>query len=53
MVTLRALTPGGHLQVSAPDVDLGQDRHHATPIFFAAHEVISLVREAAEAGTAS
>jgi hypothetical protein len=53
MVTLRALTPGGHLQVTAPEADLGEDRHPASPIFYAAHDVITLVRGAAEAGPAS
>lgn len=53
MVTLRALTPGGHLQVTALEADLGEDRHPASPLFHAAHEVITLVRRAAEAGPRS
>lgn len=41
---LRALTFSGRLAAEAPEDDLGNDRHPLSPVFHAAHEVITLVR---------
>lgn len=43
-VALRALTFGGHVAVVASEDDLGYGRHAASPLFHAAHAVISELR---------
>ena len=45
-VAIRALTFTGQAVVAAPEDDLGHDRHPASPVFHAAHAVISEVRRA-------
>ncbi|HEU0131686.1 MAG TPA: hypothetical protein VFQ85_11930 [Mycobacteriales bacterium] len=42
--TLRALTRGGRRALTAPEEDLGEGRHPASPVFYAAHEVIARLR---------
>ena len=44
MVTMRALTFGGHKTIAAPEAVLGGGAHPASSIFFAAHQVISELR---------
>lgn len=39
-----AVTPGGLRGAVAPDDDLGMNRHELSPLFHAAHEVITQVR---------
>jgi len=43
-VTVRAFTYEGHRAVTAPEDDLGHGRHAASPLFLAAHRVISELR---------
>ncbi|MGZ4663875.1 MAG: hypothetical protein ACXV5Q_02175 [Frankiaceae bacterium] len=43
-VAFRALTFGGHVAVVASENDLGHGRHAASPVFHAAHAVISELR---------
>ncbi len=52
MVTIRALTFGGPLVVTATENDLGNGRHPASPIFHAAHDVIGQLRMVSEPGPA-
>lgn len=44
LVAIRALTFGSRLAVVAPEDDLGHGRHAASPMFYAAHEVITQAR---------
>ncbi len=44
-VAIRALTFAGHAVVVAPEDDLGHGRHPASPVFHAAHAVISELRK--------
>lgn len=44
MVAIRALTFGGRLAVVAPESELGHGRHVASPVFHAAHAVITQTR---------
>jgi hypothetical protein len=44
-VILRALTFDGHLAATAPENDLGYGRHSLSPVFHAAHEVITELRQ--------
>jgi hypothetical protein len=44
MVTIRALTFDGQLVVTAAEDDLGNNRHPASVIFHAAHDVIGQLR---------
>ena len=46
LVTIRALTIAGQRTVTAPEDDLGNSRHPASPIFHAAHNVIGQLRMA-------
>lgn len=46
-VALRALTFAGHAVVVATEDDLGHGRHPASPVFHAAHAVISELRRGA------
>jgi hypothetical protein len=46
MVTIRALTFEGPQVVVAMEEELGQGRHAASPVFHAAHEVITQTRRA-------
>lgn len=48
--TLRALTFGGRRAARAPEDDLGEDRHPLSPVFHAAHEVLTQVRLAEGSG---
>ena len=43
-VTLRAFTHEGHRAVTAPEDDLGYGMHPASPLFHAAHKVLSELR---------
>ena len=43
-VTLRAFTYEGHRALTAHEDDLGYGRHPASPLFHAAHKVISELR---------
>src|SRR5262245_19059187 len=47
-VALRALTYEGRRSVTAPEADLGYERHPASPLFHAAHNVISELRRVDE-----
>ena len=47
-VTIRALTFVGRRSLSAPEHELGDEQHAASPIFFAAHEVIGQARMVVE-----
>lgn len=44
MVAIRALTFDGRCAVVAPEDELGHGRHAASPVFYAAHEVITQTR---------
>ena len=44
MVAIRALTFDGRRAVVAAENDLGNGRHAASPVFYAAHEVITQAR---------
>ena len=48
-VAIRAMTFSGRRVVTAVEADLGEGRHPASPVFYAAHEVITKVREADDA----
>jgi len=43
--------PTGKLTASAPEVDLGEDCHPFSPLFFTAHELITEIRVIEEAKT--
>ena len=43
--------PAGKLTASAPEVELGEDRHRLSPLFYAAHELITEIRVIQEAKT--
>jgi hypothetical protein len=47
-VRITALTYAGRLVVETPEDDLGHRRHPASPVFHAAHAVITAVRETSE-----
>jgi len=47
-VILRALTHDGHLAATALEDDLGYGRHPLSPVFHAAHEVITELRQIGE-----
>lgn len=44
-----AITSGGRASLSAAEDDLGEQRHHASPLFHAAHDVITELRMVDEA----
>ena len=44
LVTLRALTFDGHKTITAPETILGRGGHPASPIFHAAHAVVTALR---------
>ena len=46
-VYLRALTYDGRLAARAAEDDLGQGRHALSPVFYAGHDVITVLREVA------
>jgi hypothetical protein len=50
MVTIRALMFDGQRVVTAQEDDLGNNRHPASPIFHAVHNVIGQLRIATEPG---
>ena len=45
-VAIRALTFNGHMVVAASEDELGHGRHAASPVFYAAHDVITEIRRA-------
>lgn len=53
MVTLRAMTIDGQRAVTASEDDLGYGRHPASPVFHAAHDVISQLRMTGEPSAGS
>ena len=47
-VVIRALTYDGVHAVEALEDDLGNERHQLSPVFYAAHDVITEIRRASE-----
>jgi len=45
--------PAGKLTASAPEIELGEDHHRLSPLFFAAHDLITEIRLIQEAKTGS
>ena len=46
-----AIAPEGRSALSAPEEDLGEERHAASPLFYAAHDVITELRLIDEASS--
>jgi hypothetical protein len=49
-VSFFILTYSGVYIAEAPEADLGEERHHLSPLFYKCHEVITVLRESACVG---